>query len=1003
MKPLRLELHAFGPYPGRQEIDFERLGAHGLFLIHGPTGSGKSTLLDAITYALFDPRSVERGGADLVSVSKDPGTRTRVVFEFELRGDRYRVTRRPAQQRPGEAAKTKLPAEGTLELVDADGGTIRVLASKASEASTEVEHLIGCSAEQFRQTVVLPQGAFREVVTDDKARREVLRRVFATDRFAGLTDGLKGAAGRLREKSRTLHDRRTQVLGKAGVATHDELAAVTAEAERAEAAAGETRADADEARARTASAFEAGARLAERFAERERLAARLQRLEEDRDRAEADRARLEAARRAARVLHLRTARDAAHRRRAKAVLARDETRDTLASAQLRRDETAQAWSQQRDREPERTRAEEDRRALDALEASVQELDGLRERRDAARTDAEALETRSTKLAADGEQAAETHATLSAERSDLTATVADGEGLPEREAELSQQARALTEIAEAERRMAEDGAARDEAERAPEELTTATASSLLEVIRERAAGLVAHDLRPGEPCPVCGAIDHPHAHPPGDLDVLRAALERYGQVQERLAELQSRIAEAARRRADALDGQGWSDASRPELASVNAELDRVRERRTQARRASERVAEIDQALGRLREAHEGRTGARAEAERNAAAARSTAAALDERIEAVLVRLPATLRDPAAFRTALDEARARDARLRAELDAAKDARDLAAAAAETAAALLNEREAALTAASADTEQADTELASGLREHGFDDEQQLVAAELPRAELERLETAVQRRDEELADVRSRAAGLTEELGDAVAPDLDTLREARDTAQASWAAADEAFRQAERRHRELAGLLTDLARTRAAYDRLEARLAAARKLADLADGRLTGRAKIGFETYVLQSIFGSVLQIGNEHLRRMTGGRYALHLVDDETQASSRGLELEVADHHAGGARRPAKTLSGGEGFLAALALALGLSESARRTSGGLELGALFVDEGFGSLDERALDRVVAILRALPASEGRMVGVITHVEELKRRIPSQLLIVPDEEGSTIETRLNA
>ena len=101
MKPLRLELHAFGPYPGRQEIDFGRLGAHGLFLIHGPTGSGKSTLLDAITYALYDPRTVERGGTDLVSVSKAPDIRTRVVFEFELRGERFRVTRRPAQQRAG--------------------------------------------------------------------------------------------------------------------------------------------------------------------------------------------------------------------------------------------------------------------------------------------------------------------------------------------------------------------------------------------------------------------------------------------------------------------------------------------------------------------------------------------------------------------------------------------------------------------------------------------------------------------------------------------------------------------------------------------------------------------------------------------------------------------------------------------------------------------------------------------------------------------------------------
>jgi len=1003
MKPLRLELHAFGPYPDRQEIDFARLGAHGLFLIHGPTGSGKSTLLDAITYALFDPRSVERGGTDLVSVSKDSGTRTRVVFEFELRGERFRVTRRPAQQRAGEGARTKLPAEGTLERIDEGGGTIEVLASKASEVSTDIERRIGCSAEQFRQTVVLPQGAFREVVTDDKARREVLRRVFATDRFARLTDGLKGAAAALREQGRTLHDRREQVFAKAGVASRDEIVAQAAEAERSETAAAEVRAQADEARARTAAAFEAGARLAERFALRERLAARLARLEGERERIDADRSRLDAGRRAARVLHLRTARDGAHERRARAAQARDEARDALASARERRDAAERAWSLEHDREPERARADQARRTLEALEASVHELDGLRERRDAARAEAEALQAKSVALAADAEQASETHETLTAERTELATIVADADGLAERELDLGEQVRTLNEIAEAERRIAVDGAARDDAERAPDELVTPTASSLLDVIRERAAGLVAHDLRSGEPCPVCGSVDHPHAHPAGDVGVLRAALERYGQVQERLAELRSRIDEAVRRRSEALDRQGWSDTERPDPATVTAELERIGERRQASRRAAERLAEIDLALDRLRDADARRAADRAETDRKAEGARSTAAARDEQIASVLNRLPAALRDPAAFRSALDEARAGHDRLRAALDAAKEARDTAVAAADTARARLEERDAALAAAAAEAEQAAAELASGLHEHGFDDEERLADAALEQAALDRLEATVRRHDEELADARSRASGLDEELGDAVAPDLDALREARDAAAASWAAADEAFRDAERHHRGLAGLLSDLARTQAAYDRLEARLGAARKLADLADGRLTGRAKIGFETYVLQTIFGSVLQIGNEHLRRMTGGRYALHLVDDETQASSRGLELEVADHHAGGARRPAKTLSGGEGFLAALALALGLSESARRASGGIELGALFVDEGFGSLDERALDRVVAILRALPASEGRMVGVISHVEELKRRIPTQLLVTPDEEGSRIEVRLNA
>ena len=318
-------------------------------------------------------------------------------------------------------------------------------------------------------------------------------------------------------------------------------------------------------------------------------------------------------------------------------------------------------------------------------------------------------------------------------------------------------------------------------------------------------------------------------------------------------------------------------------------------------------------------------------------------------------------------------------------------------------LQEREAAVRDATAAAAAAGEELLEALQEHGFASEEALQAADLPDERLAALERTLTQHDDAVADTRTRLSALDEELDGAEMPDLDALASAHDTARKAWEEADAAFRDAERRAGELRGLLERLTRAEADAAELEQRLRAARKLADLASGQIRGRAKVDFETFVLQSIFGQVLQIGNAHLRRMTGGRYALHLADDATQASARGLELEVADHHAGGARRPARTLSGGEGFLAALALALGLSESARRASGGLELGALFVDEGFGSLDEAALDRVVGILRSLPASEDRTVGVITHVEELKRRIPTQLLVIPSETGSRIEMRTNA
>jgi DNA repair protein SbcC/Rad50 len=167
--------------------------------------------------------------------------------------------------------------------------------------------------------------------------------------------------------------------------------------------------------------------------------------------------------------------------------------------------------------------------------------------------------------------------------------------------------------------------------------------------------------------------------------------------------------------------------------------------------------------------------------------------------------------------------------------------------------------------------------------------------------------------------------------------------------------------------------------------------------NGTAAGQVRIDLQTYVLKRIMRTVLMHANGHMQRMTGGRYQLRLREQSDELRAHGLGLDVEDRHAGGARRKVTTLSGGEGFQASLALALGLSETAQRTSGAVELGALFIDEGFGSLDAQALDEVVKILRELPSVEGRLVGVITHVEDLKRRIDAQVLVTRDGVGSRL------
>jgi exonuclease SbcC len=295
----------------------------------------------------------------------------------------------------------------------------------------------------------------------------------------------------------------------------------------------------------------------------------------------------------------------------------------------------------------------------------------------------------------------------------------------------------------------------------------------------------------------------------------------------------------------------------------------------------------------------------------------------------------------------------------------------------------------------------FAQKLAREGFADRDEVEAAALPEDDLEGLIEQVKDHEQEVATVGHRLTELTAKLEGKERPDLDVLTAAYEQAETAFGESEQGWTEAWKRSSELTKAWTRFQAIGREQAELRERATAARRLSDTANGQLTGRARVDFETFVLQSIFHQVLQTANHHLHHMTGGRYSLYLRMDES-ASSRGLELDVSDHASGGEMREVRTLSGGEGFMASLSLALALSEIAQQQSGGSELGALFVDEGFGSLDQRTLAQVVEILRGLQ-EDHRMVGVISHVDDLKRSIPVQLLVEPAERGSRIRMSLNA
>jgi len=1002
MRPIRLVLTSFGPFLGSVTVDFERLGRHGMFLIHGPTGAGKSTLLDAMTFALFGDGKggPERGGSSFVS-SLAPLERTRVELEFTVGAARYRVVRHPTQQvartRGGGSAGVTRQAEARLERLDAAGGVAETVAEKATDASHAVQALLGLGVEQFRQTVVLPQGQFREVVTDEKARETVLKRLFDTQRFADLTTHLKGIASELNQAGEAQRRARDQVLEQAGVTRREALQTAVTEAATALDGATARRAQRETERdAAHATRLEAITTLA-RFEQLDAHEERLRTIEADEATIQAERERLRAARRALRLEVAFERRARAHAERDAALIARDATLEEEVRARTHHDTAVAELARERGRDRERGEARDLVQRLTALAPDVRGLGAqrsehaaVRDRIAAARSELDGA--RGRRQALDAERA-----DLRGERDACRVSADALEAARERREACQRRSAALAAIVSLEATIADATVHLERLETGDDH--GEGADTLLHLLRSHAAGLVSVGLGDGEPCPVCGSTHHPAPHPGTEPAALEASLHRFQTLQQERAGINATLELHRSQRDAALSEQGWS-AERPDTTSLERDLDDATDALAGAQAAVKRIAEIERRLEALGQAAETADARLAALTLAIGRDEADADALQRDIDRTLVKLPADAADTERFLERLEAATAHADALEHALSQATEReadarRDLAAIASR-----LEERAVRHAASEGDARKAEEAFVHGLETGGFADEATFLAARLDERAITDLEERIDAHDEARATATAQRDALRAALTDVERPELTRLEEALAAATAAWREADEALSAAQQAHDRLARHAHAFDAANAAYQALEATLSAATRLARLAGGTVPGRPKVDLETFVLQRQFHDVLQVGNQHLRDMTTGRYTLHLVRDTTSASAGGLDLEVADHHANSVRRPAKTLSGGEGFLAALALALGLSDIAQRSRHPIE--ALFIDEGFGSLDRATLDQVTHTLRTLPHTAGRLIGIISHVEDLKRLIPVQLVVSAGEGGSRLEVRVN-
>ncbi|MBQ8960253.1 MAG: hypothetical protein IJ071_03425 [Ruminococcus sp.] len=1094
MRPLKLEISAFGPYAGKVELDLELLGRSGLYLITGDTGAGKTTIFDAIAYALYGVASGRSRDAKMLrSKYASPTDKTYVRLRFSYRDKEYTVCRGPEYQRPKQRGEGLTDEKAFAELTLPDGRTV----SGERPVTAAVTDIMGINGSQFTQIAMIAQGDFlRLLQAETKDRVPILRTLFKTERFEALQRRL----GEELTKAKGLCDQESagirQLTGQIVCPEEDELAEEVSSAKAGLITSEETAGLLEKLILRDKTREEIRQRELETAGKE--ISAEELRLKTAKDRAKAAADRLEAGRRIGALTEEIKVLERALEEAEKQLPEQEEltARAAVIEAELGRYDDLEELR----REAAKTRqqgdltmkelAEKDqaKKVLDgkisgfrqeqsALSGAERELMTLRreseelERRRAAVEEVRkgvsaynescaALEKEQERLEKAGESLARDQSLLKEDQSCAEALRREAEELSGADArrerlsgELLQaegRKKSLTELkkdlsAHAERQRELDEL-RQEVEAAlgkAENAEKAYSQSYSAFIRGQ-AGILARELREDQCCPVCGSKSHPHPaqlcqgaldeEELGRLDKERlqtkelatakgseaaSAMERLDEEEQELSERAGELLEADLSQAWLRCGQAIELAEkdraeilgkireadldiehRGELGKQAAELEkhaaqlaqRTEELRAEQERASADVSRLTGACGQMKTAAESAISGLF-GERSLQQAKELIAAESSRLDRAQSELNGKLSKAEKADLRRKELEKQIPELEKEAEAlAGQAKDLElrltklSTAAEHLSKSIAESEKGLSC----KDKASAE--ARIRELRTRSAAILQAEKAARESLESAGSQKKQQEGIALQLDKQLAELPELNEEEIRGRLEELIKQRSAAEADKQAL----------HTTVSMNSGILERLRSGSERVaaaEKRFAMVKALSDTANGRITGKEKIMLETYIQMAYFDRIIARANRRLWVMSEGQYSLRRRVENGKVSQGGLELDVTDH-ANGSVRSVNSLSGGESFMASLALALGLSEEIQSSAGGVRLDTMFVDEGFGSLDGGTLRQAMKALTDL-SSGDRLVGLISHVDALQEKIEKQIVVRRSRTSSSAEIKV--
>ncbi|MBO2569982.1 AAA family ATPase [Shewanella algae] len=1051
MRPLILEMRAFGPFADCQRIDFTELGDKPLFLINGPTGAGKTTILDAICFALYGKTTGnEREGSQMRCDNADDGLLTEVYFSFELGQKRYSIRRCPEQQRAKSRGDgfTLQKSEAELKRLLPDGTEELLVASKVTDANACIEELTGLDVDQFRQVMVLPQGKFRELLlADSKEREKIFSQLFQTHIYRRIEERLKQQALEIKAKARDLQSRRAGILETAGVESLEQLTAEIAALTPSLTEATSNKQKASDALAQSAKTLDNAKALTAEFERRKLLQTQLDALEQRRAEIELHQQTLENARKAEKLLPSLKELQFRQQEWQQAKAKEADYAKQLQSAEQRLKQATDDKATLAELDEHGNKLRRELEQLDKLQPAINELKQLTEEHELGLVELGRLERAEQQSRTELEQWQQQQQKLKSEANELFSSAERQGSLHQALAALNTRLEKTEQLGHIKQKWQQAQAGLQQAEAHGHQCKAERQSAETEHQRLQLAwhtgqaAILAAKLQPGQPCPVCGGLEHPAPAEmaqdiPGETELNRArdaeqqatarheaARSDYRNIKRQTEELQLELQRLSAElqacaaadvmvdvKTDATTeakADAAMDADSYAKADLTMEIDRLVSRRRQllnelqqAEAAQTRLNNCRQQLQQAEQQVEQRLKHRETQLQQLQQLREQLSLAGARKDAALAALPNEYHSLAAEAALELMARQLEQKQSEWQQLKQQQQDINQQYTEA----VSQHKALMQALASSREdnaraeqfanKAQQTLDDALKQSGFAGRQALEQAQLDEVQMQALAEKIEAWRTQRSEQQTLLKAMDERLAGQSLPELGQLESLWQQQQQQLADAEDAWQTFNNRMQSLKGTEAQLNKEALAAQALEQEYALIGTLSDVANGN--SHSKVSLQRFVLSVLLDDVLLEASRRLALMSKGRYRLLRKEDRAKGNkASGLELEVEDAYSSKVR-PVATLSGGESFMAALSLALGLSDVVQAYAGGIKLDTLFIDEGFGSLDQDSLELAVRTLMDLQSS-GRMIGVISHVSEMKEQISCRIDINKHALGSSI------